>query len=231
MIENLPTYISWTFVLTTAASVIFYLFSIQQTKQRKTHFVLVAIVLIVLLVLQAILAFNGFYFANTIPPRFPLAPLPTIIILLVLFFAFGRKDVSAESLRILLLLSVVRVPVEFVLLWLYQSGQVPQLMTFEGSNFDILSGLTAPLIAWLAFRSGKINRPLLIAWHLLAFVLLLNIVVTAILSLKTPFQQFAFEQPNRGVLYFPFIWLPAIIVPIVFVSHVISLWQLLRRKT
>ncbi len=116
-------------------------------------------------------------------------------------------------------------------LWLYQHGQVPQLMTFEGGNFDILSGLTAPLVAWLAFRGGKINHSLLIVWHLLAFGLLLNIVVTAILSLETPFQQFAFEQPNRGVLYFPFIWLPAIIVPIVFVSHIISLWQLLKQKT
>jgi hypothetical protein len=123
------------------------------------------------------------------------------------------------------------VPVEIVLLWLYQHGQVPQLMTFEGRNFDILSGLTAPLVAWLTFRGGRMNRSLLILWNLLAFGLLLNIMTNAILSLETPFQQFAFEQPNRGVLYFPFIWLPAIIVPIVFVSHVISLWQLLKQKT
>jgi hypothetical protein len=104
-------------------------------------------------------------------------------------------------------------------------------MTFEGRNFDILSGLTAPLVAWLALRGDKVNRLLLIVWNLLAFGLLLNIMANAILSLETPFQQFAFEQLNRGVLYFPFIWLPAIIVPIVFVSHVISLWQLLKQKT
>jgi len=101
---------------------------------------------------------------------------------------------------------------------------------FRGQEFDILSGLTAPIMAWLAFRGGKTNRPLLIVWHLLAFGLLLNIVINAILSLGTPFQQFAFDQPNRGVLYFPFIWLRAIIVPIVFVSHVVSLWQLLKLR-
>jgi hypothetical protein len=124
----------------------------------------------------------------------------------------------------------VRVPVELVLLWLYQHGEVPQLMTFEGRNLDILSGLTAPLAAWLAFRGGKVNRPLLIVWNLVAFGLLLNIMTIAILSLDTPIQQFAFDQPNRGVLYFPFIWLPAIIVPAVFVSHVVSLWQLRKRR-
>lgn len=103
-------------------------------------------------------------------------------------------------------------------------------MTFEGRNLDILSGLTAPVIAWLAFRGSKINRPLLVAWNLLALGLLLNILINAILALETPFQQFAFDQPNRGVLYFPFIWLPAIIVPIVFVSHAVSLRELLKRS-
>jgi hypothetical protein len=146
-----------------------------------------------------------------------------------LYFATARKGNSVKSLRALTLLSTVRVPVELVLLWLYQHGQVPRIMTFEGRNFDILSGLTAPLVAWLAFRGGVTSRPLLLVWNLVAFGLLLNIMTLAILSLETPFQQFAFGRPNRGVLYFPFIWLPAIIVPVVFVSHVVSLWHLLRR--
>ncbi len=231
MIENLPDYVSWIFAVTTVLTVIFYLFGIWEVGRDKIFLVLTAIVLVVLLVIHAVLASNNFYLANTIPPRFPLAPFPTIVILLILFFAFARKGISVKSLQILTLLSVVRVPVEIVLLWLYQHGQVPQLMTFEGRNFDILSGLTAPLVAWLAFRNGRINRLLLIVWNLLAFGLLLNIMANAILSLEIPFQQFAFEQPNRGVLYFPFIWLPAIIVPVVFVSHVISLWQLLKQRT
>jgi hypothetical protein len=113
-----------------------------------------------------------------------------------------------------------------ILLWLHKEGHVPQLMTFDGRNFDILSGLTAPIIALVGFRHGKVNRPLLIIWNLVALGLLLNIVTNAILSLETPIQQFAFNEPNRALLYFPFIWLPSVIVPIVFVSHIASLWQL-----
>ena len=101
-------------------------------------------------------------------------------------------------------------------------------MTFEGRNFDILAGITAPLIAWLAFRGGKINRPLLIVWNIFALILLINIVVNAVLSFPSPFQQFAFEQPNLAVLYFPFQWLPSVIVPIVLFSHLASLWQLFK---
>jgi hypothetical protein len=118
-----------------------------------------------------------------------------------------------------------------VLFWLFQAGQIPQLMTFEGRNFDILSGLTAPLIYWLAFRGGKTNRRLLIVWNLFALALLINIVVNAFLSFPFSFQQFAFDQPNRAVLYFPFVWLPSVIVPIVLFCHLASLWQLLSKDS
>jgi hypothetical protein len=101
-------------------------------------------------------------------------------------------------------------------------------MTFEGRNFDILSGLTAPIIFWVAFRNGKINRPLLIGWNILCLLLLLNIVTNAFLAFPGPFQQFAFDQPNRGVQFFPFIWLPSIVVPIVLFCHLASLCQLLK---
>jgi hypothetical protein len=101
-------------------------------------------------------------------------------------------------------------------------------MTFEGWNFDILSGLTAPLVAWLAFRDGRANETVLTVWNLLALALLANIVVIAILSLPSPIQRFGFDQPNVAVEYIPFIWLPTVIVPIVLFSHLAALWKLFR---
>ena len=226
MIENLPAHIIWAFASVTIATVVFYLSAVWKTGHR-TFLWLTAGVLVFLSAVHAALALNGFYLVRTVPSRFFLGLLPTIIVLLALYFAFARRGLPVKSLQMLTLLSVIRVPVEIVLLSLFREGQIPQLMTFEGRNLDILSGLTAPLAAWLAFRGGKLSRPLLIGWNLLALGLLLNILINAILSLETPFQQFAFDQPNRGVLYFPFIWLPAIIVPVVFVSHIISLRTLL----
>jgi len=99
-------------------------------------------------------------------------------------------------------------------------------MTFEGRNFDILAGITAPFVAWLAFRTGKTNRMLLVIWNVFALLLLLNIIINAAFSLPSPIQQFAFEQPNRAVLYFPYIWLPSVVVPIVLFAHLASLFQL-----
>jgi hypothetical protein len=56
------------------------------------------------------------------------------------------------------------------------------------------------------------------------------ILINGILSSELPFQQFAFEQPNRAVNFFPFILLPAVIVPIVIWTHITDIIKLSRDK-
>jgi hypothetical protein len=232
MIENLPAYVSVTFILTTFLTVGIFLYAIKRGAFTSTATKFLSFLLPFWLIFQATLGIGGF-FLNTeaVPPRlFLFAFLPSLAAIILLFI-FARKNfIEQLPLRALTYLHVIRIPVEMVLLWLYQGGQVPQLMTFEGRNFDILAGITAPIMAWLAFRGGKTNRPLLIIWNLFALGLLTNIVINAVLSFPFPLQQFAFDQPNRGLLYFPFIWLPSTVVPIVFFCHLASLWQLARNN-
>ena len=64
-------------------------------------------------------------------------------------------------------------------------------------------------------------------WNFISLGLLLNIIFIAILSAKTPLQQFAFDQPNIAIGHFPFNWLPSIIVPIVLLSHLATIRQLI----
>ena len=68
----------------------------------------------------------------------------------------------------------------------------------------------------------------MLVWHVLALALLLNIVTIAVLSLPTPFQQFGLDQPNWGVLHFPFNWLPAVVVPLVLFAHLVAIRRLIR---
>ena len=64
----------------------------------------------------------------------------------------------------------------------------------------------------------------------IALGLLLNIVFIAIFSAPFSFQKFAFEQPNIAVLFFPFSWLPAFIVPVVLFCHLASIRQLIKHR-
>jgi hypothetical protein len=100
-------------------------------------------------------------------------------------------------------------------------------MTFEGSNPDILSGISALLIYYFIFMKRKSSLMLLLVWNFIGLALLINIIIHAVLSAPSPLQQLAFEQPNVAVFYFPFIWLPSCIVPLVLFSHLASIRQLL----
>lgn len=230
MTEILPQYVSMVFILTTFATVGIVFIAVRRTGSEKFPARFFVFAVWFWIFFTGILAITGFYSSTeAVPPRvFAFGAMPGLVLTLLCLAFYRDGFLGRLPLRTLTLLHAVRLPVEVVLLWLFQAGLVPQMMTFEGRNFDVISGITAPFIAWLAFRNGKPNRTLLIIWNLFAFGLLVNIVVTAIVAFPSPMQQTAFDQPNRAVIYFPFIWLPSIVVPIVFFSHVAAFYQLFR---
>jgi hypothetical protein len=148
--------------------------------------------------------------------------MPTLGMMGVLFFTSrGRNFIDDLDPRALTLLHLVRIPVELVLLWLCIQKTVPPIMTFEGRNFDILSGISAPFIYYFGFVKNTLPEKFLMWWNLLCLGLLIHIVCLAFFSAPFPFQQFAFDQPNVAILYFPYIWLPGVVVPLVLFSHLV----------
>jgi len=180
------------------------------------------------MLVQAVAGINGFFRHQGLPPRFLfLIGLPVVLIVVLFLSKRGRAFIDSFNTRRLTLIHTTRIPVETVLYFLMLAGLVPSLMTFEGSNYDILSGITAPVVYYLVFIAKKGGRRLLLAWNFLCLGLLINIVTIAILAAQTPFQRLAFDHPNIGVTYFPFIWLPGVVVPIVLFSHLATIRQLL----
>lgn len=231
MIESLPLYVVLVFIFTTLLTVwIFQNLARRGSFTSKTTTFL-SVIISFWLIFQGTISVLGFYQkTDAVPPRlFVFAIFPALLLIIGLFI-FSRDWIEKLPLKSLTLLSIIRIPVEICLYWLFQNGQIPQLMTFEGRNFDILSGITAPIIVWFAFRNEQIKRPLLIIWNILCLGLLINIVSHAALSIPSPIQQLAFDQPNKAVLFFPFVWLPSTIVPIVLFSHLASIWQLFTNK-
>ena len=186
-------------------------------------------ILLVWLFIQALVALTGFYQdTSVLPPRFLLAIGPPLVLIALLFLTRrGRQFIESLNLETLTLLHIIRVPVEIVLFWLFLHKGIPEVMTFEGRNLDIISGITAPVIYYLGFVSGKLWPRTILAWNLVCLALLVNIVTTAILSTPYPFQKFGFDQPNVAIFYFPFVWLPAMIVPVVLLSHLAAIRKLI----
>ncbi|WP_133273411.1 hypothetical protein [Hymenobacter radiodurans] len=223
-----PAWLSVLFVACTSFTAWLLAQAIQRAGSSITYYWLIVGVW---LTVQAGLALGGFYQTNldALPPHLALgALLPAVAVMLAIVISpQGRRWMARLPLADLTSISVVRVGVEIGLFGLAAHRLVPEMMTFSGRNFDILAGLTAPVVASL-WRKQRLGRGGLIVWNVAALALLAIIVTLALLSAPTPLQRLAFEQPNVGVLRFPFVWLPAFIVPVVLFSHIASLYQLLR---
>lgn len=224
MTAPIPEYVNYLFIVTTMLTLWFF-YKASESK-------LAIFILLGWIALQGIVSESGFYtITDTVPPRFVFLVLPALALVVYMMLSKpGQRFIDSLNSGWLTYLHLVRIPVEITLYFLFVNRLVPELMTFEGNNFDIVSGITAPLIAYFGYTSKKLSKGILLAWNFLCLALLANIVITAVLCAPFPFQQLAFEQPNVGVLYFPFTWLPGFVVPMVLFAHIVSIRQLLKIK-
>jgi len=232
MLDNLPIYISLLFGLTTIATLQMFVLAVKHSndEQIRTLEKPFYIGLSIWLAIQAFLSISTVYSADlhSFPPKLMLfGVFPTIIAIIVVFAtSAGRNFIDGLSLKHLTLIHSVRIPVEIALFMLFLNKFVPEIMTFEGRNYDIIAGLTAPFVVYFGITKPKIPRIIVMIWNVLCLGLLFNIVITAIFSTPSPMQKFGFEQPNIAIFYFPYSWLPTYIVPIVLFAHLASLRQL-----
>ena len=222
--NNLPIGISILFAATTCLTV--WLFYRASNKSGP-----LLIFLLSWMLLQAIVGLSGFYqVKDAFPPRFAFILSPSLVLCILLFITRrGRDFMDKLLIDRLTILHAIRIPVEITLYVVYTTGLIPVLMTFEGCNPDILSGISALIMFYLVFMKRKAGDKALLIWNFVCLGLLVNIVTIAVLAAETPFQMLAFDQPNRGVAIFPLVWLPTVVVPIVLISHLAAIRQLIRK--
>jgi hypothetical protein len=231
MLPNLPFSLIVFFIITTFLCLFLVVQMLKSSEAIKSRAFQICAILLCWLSLQTYLTFIGTYAnnPNAFPPKIVLMGiLPiTLLILWLLIISKTRKIIDSLSIKSLTYLHLVRIPVELALYWLFLQKAIPEIMTSEGRNFDILAGLTAPIMVYLYKK--VLNPKLLIGWNIISLVLLANIVFTAIFYTETPLQKFGFEQPNVAIIHFPFSWLATFIVPAVLFSHLASLRILLKK--
>lgn len=223
MIPNTPITLSALFLITTAVTYLFFFLASGRNKIFQYGGLL-------WLAAVAVPALYGFFVVtDTVPPRMPLLLAPTLVMMIIAFTTTtGRQFIDSLDMKLLTWMSIVRIPVEISLYGLFTYGLIPEVMTFASRNQDILAGITAPIVAYLYFSRKTLSKQIFLIWNILGLLLLLNIIITAILSVPSPIQQLGFDQPNVGILYFPFVWLASFVAPLVLFSHLIMIRRLSR---
>lgn len=192
---------------------------------RRSRYNRIQYALIVWTFLISVLSLTGFLGNfSAFPPRIILVLAIPLITMITLMFSAPVKELLAHiPAQNIVRLQMFRVFVEILLWMLFIQNAMPVQMSFEGRNFDVLAGLTAPLAAYFLAR----NRIALIIWNFLGLGLLVNIITIAILSMPTPLRYFMNEPANTIVTEFPYVLLPGLLVPLAYGLHFLSLKQLL----
>ncbi|HEX3168817.1 MAG TPA: hypothetical protein VHQ93_21260 [Chitinophagaceae bacterium] len=200
--------------------------------RNKTFFGIVSL-LTAWIGLLTIFSYNGFFTDfSKLPPRPALAMLiPLPIIILIAFSRTGTQLLQKTPSHWLVVMQSFRVLVELLLLFAFMAGKLPVQMTFEGRNFDVITGILALPVGYLIARKKTYSSKLILAFNIIGIVLLLNILVIAVLSMPTSIRYFMNEPSNTLVGQFPFILLPGVLVPIAYTMHIFSLRQLLTKQS
>ncbi len=178
-------------------------------------------------VLLGILSLKGFFSDfSKLPPRLIFALLPPLPVVLIIACSKGGKELLRQAPpQWPIYLQSFRIVVEIVL-WLgVRGGLLPVQMSFEGRNFDILSGLLALPVGYYCFVKKSWPSWVALLYNITGLLLLLNIVIVAVLSAPTPLRAFHTGPASTLITQFPFIYLPGLLVPLAYTLHVFSLSQ------
>jgi len=155
---------------------------------------------------------------------FPPRALPALVVLFgtnvwLAFSHTGRALARGFGFRWLIGFQVFRLPLELMLHRAMVEGLMPPQMSFEGLNFDIVTGVSAGLIA---LTSGWLTLPRWVYWafNLLGCTLLAVIVGVSIASMPT-FALFGPDRMNTWVFGFPYVYLPAVMVQWALLGHLL----------
>lgn len=160
---------------------------------------------------------------DAVPPPFALAAVVFFIGPILL----GRSGVGKAAadnvpVQLLVLIQAFRLPLELVMHYAYTAGIMPKELSFEGFNYDILTGASALILGFTMLIRRRIYPRLILLWNLWGSICLAVIAFVAISS-SPMFMLFgeAPHQVNTWVLRFPYILLPALLVTNAIFTHVV----------
>lgn len=194
---------------------------------RRRFLVRVVVLLVGWLGYVSVLSLLGVLKVGGLPPRIPLLLILPVFGFTAYFFASGRFKgiIAAVPPAWVVYTQSFRILVELLLLGLYLNGILPRAATFEGYNYDIVAGLTAPLVAWAGISRGLLPRVGLLLWNIAGCCTLAIIVFVAITHAYFPAMWPGSHLSIADFGSFPYTLLAGFLMPLAVFLHVLSIVQ------
>ncbi|WP_397448024.1 hypothetical protein [Pseudomonas sp. NA-150] len=178
------------------------------------------------LLISGALAYSGFLAQwDARPPHLAVIPLVALIAVVLIHRASGfRRLIEITPRHWPVAMESFRIGVELAFWGLFLAGGAPTQVTFEGRNFDVLVGLSAPLIA-LAIMRFKLSPRWVIVWNVAGLGILFNTIITTFTSTPGPLHLNWPGEPFTAFATWPFVWIPGLLAPLAIFLHLFSIRQ------
>ena len=168
--------------------------------------------------------------------RVDLTPAPFAVMLPLIFAVpiavalspLGGRLAAALPIPALVGLQMFRLPLELVMHHAADLGIMPPELSYSGYNLDIVTG-TAAAVLFLALRLAAVPRSVVWVWNVWGLWCLA--VIAWVARSGSPLVRAFGDDPrhvNTWVLYFPYVWLPTVLVMIALSGHLVLTRALLR---
>ena len=207
-----------------ALAMIFYLLSC--TVQGKKLVATYAILTAVWIAYVSVISYSGILTDFSLPPRLPLLIVIPAVAGGILFTGVRRfKEVLRQTPPHLpVYFQSFRIVVELLIFGAFLEGVFPERVTFQGLNFDIIVGISAPVTAYLYQREIISFRGIL--WWNLVSMTILSVTVYSFISTYY-FTDYVARLGNSDFTKMPYLLLASVLLPVAAFLHVFSLRQIM----
>ncbi len=156
-----------------------------------------------------------------------------VVVLALALSPVGARLAQNVPIHWLVAVQAFRLPLELVLHAWYEQGSLPLQMTYQGANFDIVTGVLALAIGPLLPRLNAQARYWAASlFTLVGLGLLFNVGQIAVRSTPSPMRTFLNDPPVLLAFHAPFTWIVPVCVSGALFGHVIAIrWLLNNAKS
>lgn len=176
-----------------------------------------------------VLSTTGILLVEGLPPRFIVFLLVPLAIFFGWFYYKNKEDkvLHAMSQTHFVYPQSFRILVEILLLYTFYKGIIPKTATFEGLNYDIIMGISAPFMGYFIFSKKERYTLFKKAWNILGIIMILFVAFIIGTSFYLP-QIWGSDQAlvEPSFLTLPYLLIAGFLAPLGIFMHVLSLIQL-----
>lgn len=207
--------------------------TVEEPKEKKKKLFLVFGGLLVWHVYMTLLGISGFLQDFSLPPRFPVLLIAPAFVFTFLFLKKNKdkqwiKEIPTHWLAFY---QTFRIAVESLFVWSVTEGVLHSNVTIEGYNYDMVLGLTAPVIGLLVLLNKGRFKTIFKLWNYAGLAVLASVIFMFFTSVFTPsfYSQELVFPTYFGA--FPYVFVAGFLMPSAVFVHALSLVHLKKTKT